>query len=177
MRLNKNNPTKSREDFDLPSEPVVPPYPGSSVIKPPGNSNNEKAPSAVVGPKIVFKGELSGEEDLLIQGTVEGTVNLKGNQLVIGKQGVVKANITAKVIIIEGTVEGDVIGEESIAIKASSDVKGNLMADRITLEDGAKFRGSVDMESKTGSAGIQQKAPASTPSASANSAAEATAKG
>ena len=104
------------------------------------------APTAIIGAKITFKGELVGEEDLLIEGTVEGTVDLKGNALIIGKQGVVKANVIAKTVVVEGRVEGDVFGEERISIKESSHMTGNLIAERVTLEDGAKFKGSIDMD-------------------------------
>lgn len=103
-------------------------------------------PSAVIGPKISFKGELSGEEDLLIQGRVEGTIDLKGNHLVIGSQGVIKANVSARTITVEGSVEGDIFATEHIAIKSASQVRGNLKAERVTLEDGAKFRGSIEMD-------------------------------
>lgn len=103
-------------------------------------------PTAIIGPKIRFKGELAGEEDLLIQGQVEGTINLKNNTLTIGEQGVVKANVIAKTVTIEGTVEGDLFGQERISILASSNVKGNIVADSVILEDGAKFRGSIDMD-------------------------------
>ncbi len=105
-----------------------------------------EGPTAVIGPKIRFKGELVGEEDLLIQGQIDGTIDLKGNNLTIGKQGVIKANILAKTVTIEGNVEGDVFGQERIAIRSSSNVKGNLVAERVVLEDGAKFRGSIDMD-------------------------------
>ncbi|HEY7774707.1 MAG TPA: polymer-forming cytoskeletal protein [Marinagarivorans sp.] len=104
------------------------------------------SPSAVIGSKINFKGELSGDEDLLIQGKVEGTVTLKGHKLTVGKLGYVKANLQAKNIIVDGTVEGDIVADEHIAINASSVVKGNIIAERVTLEDGAKFRGSIDMD-------------------------------
>lgn len=103
-------------------------------------------PTAVIGPKIRFKGELVGEEDLVIQGQVDGTVDLKGHNLTVGEHGVIKANVMAKTITIKGTVEGDVFGEERIAIMSSSNVKGNLTAGRVVLEDGAKFRGSIDMD-------------------------------
>lgn len=103
-------------------------------------------PSAVIGPKISFKGELSGEEDLLIQGRVEGTIDLKGNHLVIGSQGVIKANVSARTITVEGSVDGDIFATEHIAIKSASQVRGNLKAERVTLEDGAKFRGSIEMD-------------------------------
>lgn len=105
-----------------------------------------KSPRAVIGPKIRFKGELVGEEDLLVQGKVEGTIDLKGHHLTIGEQGVLQANVTAKTITIEGKVEGDLHGEERIAIKSSSNVQGNIKAERVVLEDGAKFRGSIDMD-------------------------------
>lgn len=103
-------------------------------------------PAAVIGAKIRFVGELVGEEDLLIQGHIEGTVDLKGNALTIGKQGVVKANVLAKTVTIEGQVNGDVFGEEKILVKSTSNVTGNLIAERVTLEDGAKFKGSIDMD-------------------------------
>ena len=150
MRLSKNTPSKPDDnEFEIPSEPVVPSY-TTSTIASQSTQVRHTSPGAVIGPKITFKGELSGEEDLLVQGTVEGTIDLKGYQLTIGEQGTVKANLMAKTIIIEGTVEGDLIGQERIEIKASSNVKGNLIADRVTLEDGAKFRGSIDMDKKDG---------------------------
>lgn len=113
-------------------------------------------PTAVIGPKIRFKGELVGEEDLLIQGQIDGTIDLKGNNLTIGKQGVIKANVLAKTITVEGTVEGDIFGQERIAIRSSSNVKGNLVAERVTLEDGAKFRGSIDMDVEARKAEFQK---------------------
>lgn len=155
MRLSKNNPGKPDEEFEIPADPVSPTVfnnPAPVSPRPVSSGFAGASPSAVIGPKIAFKGELTGEEDLMIQGRVEGTIDLKGNHLTIGKQGVVKANLMAKTITIEGTVEGDLIGQERIEIKSSSNVKGNLIAARVTLEDGAKFRGSIDMESQGGGA-------------------------
>ncbi len=105
-----------------------------------------KVPTAVIGPKIRFKGELVGEEDLLVQGQVEGTIDLKGHHLTVGEQGVLRANVSAKTITVEGRVDGDLLGEECVAIRASSHVQGNIKAERVILEDGAKFRGSIDMD-------------------------------
>lgn len=139
-KLEKNNPdiddvlpTPSSFDVEASAQPIL-----SDVRVAP--------PSAVIGAKIRFVGELVGEEDLLIQGSVEGTVDLKGNTLTIGKQGVVKANVLAKTVTIEGQVNGDVFGEEKILVKSTSHVTGNLIAERVTLEDGAKFKGSIDMD-------------------------------
>lgn len=138
---------RNKAEDRSPSTPISQSVPDPSFTKPVTNISQPTAtPGAVIGPKIRFKGELVGEEDLLIQGQVEGTIDLKGNNLIIGEQGVVKANVLAQTITIDGTVEGDVYGEERISIKSSSNVKGNLVADRVTLEDGAKFKGSIDME-------------------------------
>ncbi len=139
---------------ESPSTEPVQPRPISDRIQTPPmpepihKSATATAPShaAVIGPKIRVKGELVGEEDLLIQGKVDGTIELKGNNLTIGEQGVVKANVLAQTIVIEGTIEGDIYGEDHISILSSSNVKGNLVANRVTLEDGAKFKGSIDME-------------------------------
>lgn len=100
----------------------------------------------MIGPSINIKGEVSGDEDLLIQGRVEGTVNLKGNELSVGQSGTVNANIEARVIKIEGEVTGDITGNEKVVISASGNVKGNIVAPRVTLEDGAIFKGSIDMD-------------------------------
>ena len=136
------------------------------------------APLAVIGPKIRIKGDLSGDEDILIQGQVDGTIELKEHALTIGENGAIKANAVAKSITIEGKVEGDLYGAENIIIRQSSNVRGNLVSPRVSLEDGAKFRGSIDMEadpkSTTGSnqssSGKDNK-PAATPTdSSANKA-------
>lgn len=128
-------------------------------------AHNKAAPTAVIGPKITFKGELSGEEDLLILGRVEGNIDLKGNHLTIGSQGVIKANVIARTITVEGSVEGDIVASEHIAIKSASQVKGNLKAERVTLEDGAKFRGSIDMDMEASSK-TEHKSTHSIPAAS-----------
>ena len=125
------------------------PSPASFTSNEPVSTNlnsRSETPTAVIGPKIRFKGELVGEEDLLIQGQIDGTIDLRDNNLTIGTQGVIKADVLAKTVTVEGTVEGDIFGQERIAIRSSSNVKGNLVAERVTLEDGAKFRGSIDMD-------------------------------
>lgn len=103
---------------------------------------------ATIGPSILIKGELSGEEDLLIQGRVEGTINLKQNHLTIGQEGKVNANIHAHTVVVEGSHKGDIFGEEKVIIKKTGNVNGNVTAPRISLEDGAKFKGSMDMDVK-----------------------------
>jgi cytoskeletal protein CcmA (bactofilin family) len=99
----------------------------------------------MIGPSINIKGEVSGDEDLVIEGRVEGTVKLHGNELAVGKSGTVFADIEARVIRIEGEVTGDISGNEKVVITQSGNVKGNIVAPRVTLEDGAIFKGSIDM--------------------------------
>ena len=104
---------------------------------------------ATIGSSILVKGDLSGEEHLLIQGRVEGQINLDGNDLTVGSRGRVKADIHAKLISVEGEVRGNLFGEEKITIRKTGNVKGNLVAPRVSLEDGATFKGSIDMGAKT----------------------------
>jgi len=101
---------------------------------------------ATIGPSISIQGDLAGEEDLIIQGRVEGTITLKQNLLTIGKDGQVNATINARILTVEGTVEGDLKAEEQIVLKKSADVRGNITSPRVTLEDGARFKGSIDMD-------------------------------
>ncbi len=100
---------------------------------------------SVIGKNIKFRGELIGTEDLHIEGTVEGTVIMEGQNLTIGSEGEINANIHAQNIVINGKLTGDVLADELIEIKRSAIVKGNLIAPRIQLDDGGKFRGSMDM--------------------------------
>lgn len=100
---------------------------------------------SVIGGNIKFRGELIGTEDIHIEGTVEGTIIMEGHNLSIGSQGTIDANVHANNITINGNLNGDVLADELISIKKSAKVKGNLIAPRIQLDDGGKFRGSMDM--------------------------------
>jgi cytoskeletal protein CcmA (bactofilin family) len=119
------------------SKPESPPL-GKSPIE-------QSKEQAVIGPSISIKGELSGEEDLMIQGRVEGTIELKNNNVTVGRTGHIKADIYGKVISIEGEVQGNLFGEEKIVVRESAVVRGNMRTPRFSLEDGAKFKGSIDM--------------------------------
>jgi cytoskeletal protein CcmA (bactofilin family) len=101
---------------------------------------------AVIGPSIQVKGELVGNEDLVIEGKVEGVVRLRDNHLTVGKSAEVKATLEAKAIRIEGTVNGDVLATDRIELAAGSTLVGDIVAPRIIISDGARFKGSVDMD-------------------------------
>jgi cytoskeletal protein CcmA (bactofilin family) len=102
--------------------------------------------AAVIGPGIHVNGDISGDENLIIEGRVDGKIRLGAYQVDIGQGGKVKADITAKVIKIAGEVRGDLTGTEKVIILRSGNVHGNIVAPRMTLEDGAIFKGSIDMD-------------------------------
>lgn len=103
---------------------------------------------AVIGPSITIKGDVSGEEDLVIQGRVEGKVDLAQHHVTVGANGRIKANIVGRSVTVEGEVDGDLRADEQIAIRKSGKVRGNISAPRVIIEDGATFKGSIDMEHK-----------------------------
>jgi cytoskeletal protein CcmA (bactofilin family) len=110
--------------------------------------SNEPGGRAVIGPSIQIKGELSGGEDLLIEGRIEGKVVLAQHAVTVGAKGRLAADIHARAVHVEGEVEGNIAAEELIVLKKSARVRGDLVAPRVVIEDGARFKGSVDMETK-----------------------------
>lgn len=116
---------------------------------------------ATIGPSISIKGDVTGSEDLLIQGQVDGSVSLGKHAVGVGSEGRVKADIVGRVITIEGRVEGDLTAEEQIILRGSAQVHGDIKAPRVVLEDGATFRGLVDMgttSTKASATGSQSEA-------------------
>src|SRR5262245_24236186 len=105
--------------------------------------------SAAIGPSITIVGELSGDEDLTILGKVEGTIQLPKHSVTIGRTAKVTADIRAKAVSVEGEVRGNLQAAEQILIRKTATMLGNLAAPRVGLEDGCRFKGSVDMESNT----------------------------
>jgi len=101
---------------------------------------------AVVGKSIVIKGELSGNEDLVLEGAVDGTITLTDNNLVVGADGRVNANLFARSVTITGKVEGDVTATERVEITATGSLKGNIRSPRLVINDGAFFQGTVEMK-------------------------------
>lgn len=100
---------------------------------------------SVFGSTLVFKGELSADEEIIIEGTVEGTIAHHKKKVTIGKQGRVKALIHASSITIEGRVDGDIHGDDFVVLTASAEVNGNIFCPRIRMDDGARFNGTMQM--------------------------------
>lgn len=104
--------------------------------------------TSVIGPTLRFKGELSANEDLIIEGEIEGTIAHQEKNLTVGKEGRVKASINARTVEIYGKVEGDICSEDVVKLAKSADVTGNILCARIIMEDGAKFSGGIKMSQK-----------------------------
>lgn len=113
-----------------------------------GNNGNGSGhgSKAVIGASISVKGEISGSEDLLIEGFVEGVVDLKKNTVTVASGGKVNASIHGKLIHVEGEVLGDLFGTEQVVVHRSGQVRGNISAPRVSLEDGARLKGMIDTD-------------------------------
>jgi len=136
---------KKDEDVRPPEMPTrLAPEPPRAAIEPARGGMME--PVGKIGKSIFIRGELSGNEDLAIEGTVEGKIELKEHNLVVGATGKIQAEVHAKAVNIQGEVHGNVRAEDRIEISTSGTVKGDLVAPRIIIADGARFKGSVDME-------------------------------
>jgi len=99
-----------------------------------------------IGKSVIIKGELSGSEDLTIEGQVEGKIELRQNVLTIGPNGRIKAQVFAKTIVVQGEVHGNITASERIDIRDNGSVDGDLSSPRVSIADGAHFRGAIDMQ-------------------------------
>jgi cytoskeletal protein CcmA (bactofilin family) len=119
-----------------------------------------------IGKSVIIKGELSGSEDLTIEGQVEGKIELKDNVLTIGPNGRIKAAVFAKAVIVLGEVNGNIAASEKVDIRDGGSVDGDIVSPRVAIAEGAHFRGSVDMQRKGGTAATST---STSPSANASS--------
>ena len=111
-----------------------------------------------IGKSVVIKGELSGSEDLTIEGQVDGKIELRQNVLTIGPNGKIKAQVFAKSVVILGEVTGNVTASEKVDIRDNGSVDGDIAAPRVAIAEGAHFRGSIDMQRQGASAKPAEKA-------------------
>jgi cytoskeletal protein CcmA (bactofilin family) len=120
-----------------------------------------------IGKSVVIKGELSGSEDLTIEGHVEGRIELRDNVLTIGPNGKIRAEVFAKSVIVLGEVVGNVTASEKVDIRDAGSVDGDIISPRVAIAEGAHFRGSVDMQRAGAKAAAAPAKPAAAPSAPA----------
>ena len=128
-------------------EPVQPVAPqlssATSTDLPEGRGANA---NVILGKSIVVKGELRGSEDLTVQGQVEGKIALKQHVLTIGTHGRIRAQVLAKSVVVLGEVIGNIEATEKVAIRDEGTVEGDIKAPRVSIAEGAKFRGGIDMQ-------------------------------
>jgi cytoskeletal protein CcmA (bactofilin family) len=139
----KNNKPELRDPVPAATPASV--VPSADKAAPTATPKRPEGVRAVIGSKVKVNGDIISSEDLLVEGEVSGTITLSDNELVIGTSGRVQANISAKTVRIEGEVKGDIDGSERVVICASGNVQGNVTSPRVMLEDGGRFKGSIDM--------------------------------
>lgn len=110
---------------------------------------------AHIGKSVVIKGELSGSEDLYVDGTVEGSIELQGNNLVIGPNGHVRANVNAKGVVVQGKLDGNIHASERTELRKTAVAVGEIITQRVAIEDGAYFKGKVDIQKEAARPGPQ----------------------
>jgi cytoskeletal protein CcmA (bactofilin family) len=124
----------------------APVRPAGGVPRPePVGRPQPTADRATIGKSIAIRGDVTGDEDLVIQGHVDGTVDLKQHSLTVGPDGKVKADIRGREVTIEGEVNGNLSAEEHVVLRSTARVEGDVAAPRVVIEDGAVFRGRIDM--------------------------------
>jgi cytoskeletal protein CcmA (bactofilin family) len=121
-----------------PAEPL-------SAPRPPAASSLNTQEQATLGKSLVIKGEVTGSESLYIDGRVEGSINLPGNRVTIGRNGVVSANISAREIVVLGKVRGNMNASDRVDIRGEGSLTGDVVSQRISIEDGAYFKGGIDI--------------------------------
>ena len=112
----------------------------------PAPQYNPQRAATRIGPSVAIRGTVKGGEDLYLEGRVDGEILAPKNRVVIGKSGKIKADVSASVIEVEGEVTGDLTGSERVLVAATGNVHGNIKAPRVSLENGAQFKGSIDMD-------------------------------
>ncbi|MGB9237143.1 MAG: polymer-forming cytoskeletal protein [Terriglobales bacterium] len=143
-------PSASTSTTPISTEPATQPRPAVTTTT---------SDQATIGKSLVIKGEVTGSESLYIDGRVEGSINLSGNRVTVGRNGVVAANINAREIVVLGKVRGNLTASDRVDIRSDGSLTGDVVAARISIEDGAFFKGGIDIR-KAGSKPEEMKASA-----------------
>ena len=121
-----------------------------AMPRPVATTTTSTSDQATIGKSLVIKGEVTGSESLYIDGRVEGSINLSGNRVTIGRNGVVAANISAREIVVLGKVRGNLTASDRVDIRSDGSLTGDVVAARISIEDGAFFKGGIDIRKAGG---------------------------
>jgi cytoskeletal protein CcmA (bactofilin family) len=143
------SPNNAPSSGNEPMRPVSTPTPTTTSeptpVAAPRNATLNTADQATIGKSLVIKGEVTGSESLYIDGRVEGSINLAGNRVTVGRNGVVNANINAREIVVLGKVRGNLAASDRVDIRTEGSLTGDVVAQRISIEDGAFFKGGIDI--------------------------------
>lgn len=127
-------------------EESSPEFPARGTREPSPSSDR---PPARLGPSVTIRGDLTGEEDLLIEGQLEGEVVVRQHSVTVGRSGRLKADVYGKRVVVEGEVAGNLYGVDEVVIRQAGSVQGSAVSPRVTIESGANFRGQIDMQSES----------------------------
>jgi cytoskeletal protein CcmA (bactofilin family) len=165
----------SRKEDEVTTASNEPSYPAMSAPTTPPRSAEpvrdiRSSEIATIGKSVVVKGELSGSEDLVVDGEVEGSIALRGQSLTVGPNGRVHANVEARNVILHGRVDGDIHASERVDLRKSASLSGDITTARISIEDGAFFKGTIDIQKPEPAPKIEPRPPvtATTPATSAS---------
>jgi len=142
------NPTQPAQPAPLPAAAAAPIIPTPHKETPKANEPY-KADVGHIGKSVQIRGELTGSEDLYLDGAIEGTIDLRDHSLIIGPNGKIKAGITARDLVVHGKVEGNVTATGRVELRKSCTLIGDVSTQRIVIEDGAFFKGAIDIKEKT----------------------------
>jgi len=140
-------PTRKEDEPPMPSQETSPTF--AQPTRQADTIRSEAVRSvdvATIGKSVVVKGELSGSEDLFVDGQVEGSIALRGQSLTVGPNGRVRANIEARNVILHGQVDGNVTASERVELRKSASLTGDIATARIAIDDGAYFKGTIDIQ-------------------------------
>ena len=142
---NPNQPNPSTPEPRPASTPTPTVMSEPTPVAAPRNATLNTSDQATIGKSLVIKGEVTGSESLYIDGRVEGSINLAGNRVTVGRNGVVNANINAREIVVLGKVRGNLQASDRVDIRTEGSLTGDVVAQRISIEDGAFFKGGIDI--------------------------------
>jgi cytoskeletal protein CcmA (bactofilin family) len=158
--------TRKEDEFTMPEQnaPRTMQPPASPATRP-AEPTRVESPRAVdvatIGKSVVVKGELSGSEDLYVDGSVEGSISLRGQSLTIGPNGQVRANLEARNVIVHGKVDGNITASDRVDLRKSASLTGDISTARVAIEDGAYFKGTIDIQkTEPAPAKVEPKPPA-----------------
>lgn len=152
----------SPSNFSEPLSSVAPPV--SRPAEPVRSDPSRVSEMAIIGKSVIVKGELSGSEDVYVDGVVEGSVTLRGQCLTVGPSGTVRANVEARNVVIHGRVDGNIRASDRVDLRKTASLSGDISTARVAIEDGAYFKGTIDIQKPEIAAKAEPK-PAAVPAA------------